>query len=345
MDSNITKKSDLRRRQFIMVVLVSVVATLMLILPRPFEARAQGTYEFKMAHAEAIGSPITNAFENWGKTLKERSGGRIEAKHFPAGQLGNYTQLIEGSRLGTIQATAGGPDTEETIAPEIAVTGLGFIFKDEAHVDRILQGEIGTELSEIVRKKTGVEFVAYAEVGFRHLLANRAISNLAELKGLKLRVPELKLWIDFWKSLGANPTPLPYADQYNALSTGVIDGLEADFFSINGFKWYEKAKYLTLSYHWFLPKAIRVNAKWLDDLPGDLQKIVRESAKEVFAEQRRVSRGQTAKALEELKGHGVKVLRLTDPEKWQAATAPLYGKYVKKHPKAGPMIEKFNALR
>ncbi len=128
MDGNITKKLNLRRRQFIMVVFGSVVATLMLVLPKPFDARAQGTYEFKMAHSEAIGSPITNAFENWGKMLKERSGGRIEPKHFPAGQLGNYTQLIEGSRLGTIQATAGGPDTEEAVAPEIAITGLGFIF-------------------------------------------------------------------------------------------------------------------------------------------------------------------------------------------------------------------------
>jgi C4-dicarboxylate-binding protein DctP len=298
-----------------------------------------------MAHAEAIGSPITNAFEKWGEILEEQSNGRIKVKHFPAGQLGNYTQLIEGNRLGTIQATAGGPDTEQSIAPEIAITGLGFIFKDEAHVDSILQGDIGKEISEIARKKTGVEFVAYGEVGFRHLLANRPIANLAELKGLKLRVPELKLWVDFWKALGANPTPLAYAEQYNALSTGVIDGLEADFFSIDGFKWYEKAKYLTLTYHWFLPKAIRVNAKWLDSLPDDLQKMVRETAKEVFAEQRQISRAKTADALKVLEGHGVKVLQVTDPENWKTATAPLYDAYVKENPEAGPMIEKFTELR
>ena len=322
-----------------------VVIALLLTLPMPFEAKAQQTYEFKMAHAEAVGSPITNAFEKWGEILEERSNGRIKVKHFPAGQLGNYTQLIEGNRLGTIQATAGGPDTEQSIAPEIAITGLGFIFKDEAHVDSILQGNIGTEISEIARKKTGVEFVAYGEVGFRHLLANRPIANLAELKGLKLRVPELKLWVDFWKALGANPTPLAYAEQYNALSTGVIDGLEADFFSIDGFKWYEKAKYLTLTYHWFLPKAIRVNAKWLDGLPDDLQKIVRETAKEVFAEQRQISRAKTADALKVLEEHGVKVLQVTDPENWKTATAPLYDAYVKENPEAGPMIKKFNELR
>lgn len=345
MNSNATTILNVRRKPFIIIAIGWMMIAILLTLPMPFDAKAQQTYEFKMAHAEAIGSPITNAFEEWGKILEKRSNGRIQVKHFPAGQLGNYTQLIEGNRLGTIQATAGGPDTEQSLAPEIAITGLGFIFEDEAHVDRILQGEIGKKISEIARKKTGVEFVAYGEVGFRHLLANRPITNLAELKGLKLRVPELKLWVDFWKALGANPTPLAYAEQYNALSTGVIDGLEADFFSINGFKWYEKAKYLTLTYHWFLPKAIRVNAKWIDGLPDDLQEIVRETAVEVFAEQRRISRANTANALEALKDHGVEVLQVTDPENWKKATAPLYDEYVKKHPEAGPMIKKFNELR
>lgn len=345
MNSNNATNLDVKQRPFIIIAIGWIVISLLLTLPIPIDVKAQQTYEFKMGHAEAIGSPITNAFENWGKILVKRSNGRIKAKHFPAGQLGNYTQLIEGNRLGTIQATAGGPDTEQSVAPEIAITGLGFIFGGETHVDRILQGKIGKEMSDIARKKTGVEFVAYGEVGFRHLLANRPITNLTELKGLKLRVPELKIWVDFWKALGANPTPLAYAEQYNALSTGIIDGLEADFFSIDGFKWYEKAKNLTLTYHWFLPKAIRVNAKWLDSLPEDLQKLVRETAKEVFAEQRRISRAKTAKALEVLKGHGVKVLQLTDPEKWKSATARLYDEYVKEHPEAGPMIKKFNDLR
>ena len=94
-------------------------------------------------------------------------------------------------------------------------------------------------------QKTGVEFVDYGEVGFRHILSKRKVTNLDELKGLKIRTPEIKLWVDFWKKLGANPTPLAYAEQYSALSTGLIDGLEADVFSIKGFKWGEQAKNLT----------------------------------------------------------------------------------------------------
>lgn len=320
-----------------------------LVLPHAGVLHAQAKFPCKVAHSEAVGSPLTLAFEKYTLLLRERSGGRIDAQHFPAGQLGNYTQLIEQSRIGTIQITTGGPDTEEAIAPEIAVTGgaPGFIYRDEAHVDRVLGGPIGADVSAIARAKTGVEFVAFGEVGFRHLLTKRPVAKLEDLKGLKIRTPELRVWVDFWRKLGANPTPLAYAEQYSALSTGVIDGLEADFFSIAGFKWYEQAKNLTLCAHWFLPKAVRVNGKWLDGLPPDLQKVVRDTAREVFAEQRTQNRAKTGEALAQLEKSGVNVLRLSDAEKqrWMAATQSLFDEFGAKSPETKVMIGRIMAAR
>jgi C4-dicarboxylate-binding protein DctP len=307
---------------------------------------AQQKIVCRIGHSEAIGSPLTDAFESWTAMLREKSGGRIDAQHFPASQLGSYTQLIEQNRLGTLQVTTGGPDTEESVAPEIAATGgaPGFIFRDEAHVDRVLQGEIGKEVSRIARAKTGVEFVDYGEVGFRHVLAKRPVASLGDLKGLKIRVPELKVWVDFWKLLGANPTPLAYAEQYSALSTGLIDALEADVFSIKGFKWGEQAKNMTLTNHWFLPKATRVNARWLDSLPADLQAVVRDTAKVVFAEQRRINRANTAKTLEELKAAGIAVRTADDGPAWLKATEPLFAEFGSKSPATKAMIDKIRAL-
>ena len=337
-----TGRSRLRRRELIK----GAAATAAVVLVGAPIARAQQKFVCRMGHSEAIGSPLTNAFESWAKILNERSGGRIEAQHFPASQLGSYTQNIEQNRLGSIQVTTGGPDTEEVVAPEIAATGgaPGFIYVDDAHVDRVLQGEIGAEVSRIARQKTGVEFVDYGEVGFRHILSKRPVTTMAEVKGLKIRTPEIKLWIDFWKKVGANPTPLPYAEQYSALSTGLIDGLEADVFSIKGFKWGEQARNLTLTSHWFLPKAARVNARWLDSLPPDLQQLVRTTAKEVFAEQRRINRANTAKTLEELKASGVTVLALSDTPKWREATESLFGEFGAKSPATKAMIDRIRAL-
>jgi TRAP-type C4-dicarboxylate transport system substrate-binding protein len=244
--------------------------------------------------------------------------------------------------------TTAGPDSEEAIAPEIAAFGgaPGFIYKNEEHVDRVLQGELGQKCSDIARAKTGVEFVAYGETGFRHILSKRPIGNLADLSGLKIRVPQLRIWVDFWTLLGAAPTPLPYSEQYSALSTGIIDAIDSDVFSIVGFKFYEQAKNLTLTGHWFLPKAVRVNAAWLDALPEDLRDLVRTSAKEAFAEQRKVNRENAAKTLEDLKGLGVTVVQLPAEElaKMESQTAKLFDEFGSKSPETAEMIKAIQAL-
>jgi TRAP-type transport system periplasmic protein len=320
-----------------------------LAMPTVFSsARAQQKFTCRIAHTEGIGTPITLGFEKWTGILRERSGGRIDAAHFPAAQLGGLAQALEGSRIGTIQVTTAGPDSEEAIAPEIAAFGgaPGFIYKDEAHVDRVLQGPLGKEVSDIARKKTGVEFVAYAETGFRHILSKRPVNSLDSLKGLKIRVPELRIWVDFWKALGANPTPLPYSEQYSALSTGVIDGLDSDFFSVLGFKWHEQAKDITVTAHWFLPKAVRVNARWLDSLPPDLQELVRSSAREVFAEQRATNRANASQAMADLEKLGCKVNRISAGERarWAELTAPLFDQFGSKSPETKIMIDKIRQL-
>lgn len=309
---------------------------------------AQQTFVCKIAHTEGIGTPITNAFEAWTAMLRERSGGRIDAQHFPAAQLGGLAEALEGSRIGTIQVTTAGPDSEEAIAPEIAALGgaPGFIYKNEAHVDAVLQGDLGRKASDIARAKTGVEFVAYGETGFRHILAKRPVGSLDDLKGLKIRVPQLRIWVDFWSLLGAAPTPLPYSEQYSALSTGIIDAIDSDVFSIQGFKFFEQAKYLTLTGHWFLPKAVRVNAAWLDSLPADLQDVVRSSAQEAFEEQRRVNRALADETLEGLKANGVEVSSLPASEltAMEAATSSLFADFGSKSPETAEMIAAIRAL-
>ena len=309
---------------------------------------AQETFTCRIAHTEGIGTPITNAFDAWTAMLNERSGGRIDAQHFPAAQLGGLAEALEGSRIGTIQVTTAGPDSEEAIAPEIAALGgaPGFIYKNEAHVDAVLQGELGQRASQIARDKTGVEFVAYGETGFRHILAKRPVQSLADLEGLKIRVPQLRIWVDFWSQLGAAPTPLPYSEQYSALSTGIIDAIDSDVFSIEGFRFYEQAKYLTLTGHWFLPKAVRVNAAWLDSLPEDLQDLVRSSAQEAFEEQRRVNRALADETLEGLKTNGVEVSTLPAEElaQMEAATSSLFEQFGSVSPETAEMIAAIRAL-
>ena len=226
---------------------------------------------------------------------------------------------------------------------------MPFAFKSATDAHKAIDGPFGKYIGEEMAAKGMYLFpVGGFDNGMRQVASiPRAIAAPDDFAGMKIRVPEIKVWVDFWRRLGANPTPLPYAEQYSALSSGVIDALEADYFSIRGFKWYEQAKFLTQSYHWFLPKAIRVNARWLDGLPPDLQAIVRSSAKEIFAEQRRNNRAKTDEALRDLEKNGVVVHRLSAEEsaKWFAATRSLFEEYSSKSPETKAMVGRILALR
>jgi tripartite ATP-independent transporter DctP family solute receptor len=331
-------------RRFVMAAGTAVLAAPMIAS----RGMAQQKFVCKIAHTEGIGTPITVAFDNWTKMLIERSGGVIDAQHFPAAQLGGLQEALEGTQMGTLQVTTAGPDSEEAVAPEVAVLGgaPGFLYKNEAHVDAVLQGELGRQASEIVREKVGVEYVAYGEVGFRHILSKRPILTVADLEGLKIRVPQLRVWVDFWTLLGTAPTPLPFSEQYSALSTGIIDAVDSDVFSIDGLKFYEQATNLTLTGHWFLPKAVRVNAAWLDSLPTDLQEMFRSSAQEAFATQRAENRANAGATLEKLKGLGVQVEVLPPEElaKMEEITAPLFAEFGSKSPETAAMIKAIQAL-
>lgn len=343
MTTEFQSRQGIRRRLFLGAGAAALATPALLR-----SAYAQDKFVCKIAHTEGIGTPITNAFEKWTQILNEQSGGRIEAQHFPAAQLGGLAEALEGNRIGTIQVTTAGPDSEEAIAPEIAAFGgaPGFIYKNEEHVDAVLQGQLGQLCSDIARAKTGVEFVAYGETGFRHILSKAPVTSLDGLRGLKIRVPQLKIWVDFWTKLGAAPTPLPYSEQYAALSTGIIDAIDSDVFSIVGFKFHEQAAHLTLTGHWFLPKAVRVNAAWLDGLPEDLRTLVRDSAKSVFAEQRTVNRALAADTLEQLKGLGVTVHNLGEGElgRMEELTASLFDEFGSKSPETAEMLKQIQAL-
>lgn len=307
-------------------------------------AAGQKAFTFRAGHVEAIGSPMNDAFDRWFKLLDEKSGGALKGQNFPAGQLGSYIQLIESNRMGAIEVSTGGPDTEGDLVPLAAVPNLGYLVKDEQHADKVFQGAIGDRISEAVKAKTGVEFIAWGEEGFRQIVTKRPVQSLADMKGLKIRVPEASISIRVFQLLGANPTPVPTAEIYNALQSGVVDSTEGSVFSILGYKWYEPAPNLTLSYQWFNAKPIRVNAKWLASLPADLQTILKDTAKSVFAEQRTASRKQFNEAVDKIGASGAKVYKV-DLEPWRKACEPQYDEYAKQFPETAATIKEILSLR
>jgi C4-dicarboxylate-binding protein DctP len=305
---------------------------------------ARDVVTFRMGHNEPIGSPMNNAFEEWVKLLKERSNGRLNPANFPAGQTGNYTQNIEANRLGSIEISSGGLDTEGKLSPVTSVMGLGYIVTSYEHVDKVFQGPLGTALSEELKRKTGVYVVAYGEAGFRNILSKKPIRKMEDLRRVKMRVPETPVSIRLFQLMGASPTPVAYAEMYTALQTGVVDAAEGTIADTFGFKFYEPTGHISFTGHQFNVKAIRVNARWLDGLPADLQKIVRETALEVFARQRKANRDAEAGAIQKMKDLGVKFYEV-DKAPFIKAGEQQQEEYGKEYPEAAELIKQVKALR
>lgn len=336
------KKVSNSRRKFMRQV---AAGGLLATLPAP-AILAQGKTVFKVAHAEGIDAPITNSLDEWTKKINEITNGEVEAQHFPAGQLGGFGQLVQLVQQGAIQATVGGPSAWADFEPALNVVDLGFVFDNEEHVDRVYQGELGTQISEMSKKAAGVEFPAFGEVGFRHLFTRDAVTDVAGLAGQKLRVPQMKYWIDFWNTLGANATPLPYNEQYTALSTGVIDGNETDVHSILSFKWHEQASNFTQTGHWFLVKALAVNTAFLNDLSGDIANAIRDAAVVAMSEQRQTNRMQIADAIAQVEQQGVTVHAAPDDlQSWVDKIQPLNATYGELSAESAELMQKIEALK
>jgi C4-dicarboxylate-binding protein DctP len=335
MDSKDLPLAD--RRQFLKLSLGVAAGAAGVAMPGVVKAQSAAT--LRIGTIEAVGSPMTIAFDKVAALIKERSDGKIKVEHYPASQLGSVVQLTNLARAGTLQCTAAGFDADEDRVPEIGAGQLPYILKDEAHVDRVILGDLGKKMAEVARAKTGTDYVTYGEVGFRHLLSSRPVTNISEVAGLKLRVPEIKSWLDYFKAVNAAPTPLPYGEQYNALSTGIIQGLDSDPFNVLGYKWHEKAKHFSLTSHWYLIKCVRLNDKWMKSLPAELQNVVSTSFEEAFAEQRKQNRSEYAAAVEKMKADGVTVHQVTDIEEWRKRAIPVQDDYVKRFPDSKVFID------
>lgn len=305
---------------------------------------AKDVISFRMGHNEPIGSPMNDAWEEWVKVLKERSNGRLNPSNFPAGQTGNYTQNIEANRLGTIEMTSGGLDTEGKLSPVTSVMGLGYIVTTYEHVDKVFQGPLGKVLSEEMKKKTGVYTLEYGEAGFRNILAKKPILKVEDLKGVKIRVPETPISLRLFQLMGGNATPVAYAEMYTALQTGVVDAAEGTIADTLGFKFYEPTGHISFTGHQFNVKAIRVNAKWFDSLPADLQKIIIDTGKEVWGKQRKANRDAEASAIQKMKDLGVKFYEV-EKSGFIKAGEQQQDEYAKEYPEAADLIKQVKALK
>lgn len=180
--------------------------------------------------------------------LKANTDGRIEVQVFPNESLGKEIDLINGMQLGTVDMTITG-ESLQNWAPKAALLAVPYAYKSLEHMDEVASGAIGDGIKAEIIEKAQVRPIAYFARGPRNLTSKRAIKSPSDLNGMKMRVPNVPLFVDVWKALGAAPTPMAFSEVFTSLQSGVIDGQENPLALIRSANFNEVQGYVNKTEH------------------------------------------------------------------------------------------------
>lgn len=292
---------------------------------KPAEKAAQKTYEFKLGHTGAPNHHYQYMLSKFAEDVKAKSGGQLVITVFPSDQLGNQMESTEGTMLGTQDMVLNSDMVLSNWVKEMGILNLPFLFKDNAHLRKVLDGEIGNKLADLVTP-TGAICLAFWDNGFRHITnSKRPINSPKDVAGLKIRVPEGEVYLDTFSALGAIPTVISFGELYSALQLKTVDGQENPPAHIITQKFYEVQKYVARTGHIHSCSPLLINKAKFDSLPADLQKILRDSAREYAIKHTAYVEELEAQQWKDVAANGMKI---TDPDKapFAAAVKPVYEK-------------------
>ena len=212
---------------------------------------AQAQTKLKWAHVYEVSEPY-HKWSVWaGDEIKKRTNGRYEVQVFPASSLGKESDINQGLTLGTVDIILTGASFAGRTYPPLAVTYFPFIFRDADHLLKYAKSDVFKELAKGYDDKSGNHVTAVTYYGARHVTstAARPVAKPEDMKGLKIRVPDAPAYLAFPKALGANPTPIAFAEVYLALQNGTVDAQENPLPTIEAKKFYEVQKNISLTGH------------------------------------------------------------------------------------------------
>lgn len=308
-----------------------MIASSVLLGPLGLGAQpAQKPVTMKIGHVLGESDNVHQALLRFKDAVAKRTQGAVTVSIHAGSSLGSLRQMFESIGLGTQEAGMFDAGTPANAEPAIGVLELPYIFENLDHVHRVVDGPTGRQIFDRTRQTTGIRTLASYDTTFRKTFSKRPINSLADLKGMKVRVPEVPSYIETFKLLGANPTPIPWGDLYTGLSTGVVDGFENKAEAAFGSRLHEQAKFAAYTGHIFVVNLLMVNDRWYAALTPETQKALLEAAKETELWQRARALQSEVEFEDKMKAAGVQFTR-PDTATLRKAVAPIFETYGKRH--------------
>ena len=332
------------RRNLLRAAVAAAVLTLAGLLP-PGLASAQQKLVMKASDVHPLGYPTVEAVQNMGKKLEKATNGRLSIQMYASMQLGGEKEAIEQAQVGAIQFARVSVGALGPVIDELNVFNMPYLFRNTAHMQKVIDGPIGQELMDKVTNnpKAGLVALCWMDAGARSLYdTKKAIRNIDDLKGMKFRVMGNPMFVDMMNALGGNGVSMGYDQVFNALQTGVVDGAENNPPSFVFDNHYQVAKFYTLDEHLIVPEMVVFSKKTWDTLSKEDQALLVKFGREAQLEERVLWDKYEKDAMDKARAAGITIIEITDKKPFQAAVKPVWDKY---GPKYADMIKRIQAVQ
>jgi tripartite ATP-independent transporter DctP family solute receptor len=297
-------------------------------LPLAFTlSSAAQALEIKFADIHPAGYPTVVAEEQLGKTLVAESDGKLTFKMFAGGVLGSEKEVVEQAQVGAIQMARVSLGIVGPVVPDVNVFNMPFVFRDQAHMRKVIDGEVGDEiLDKITNSEFNLVALAWMDGGTRNIYTKKPVRSLEDLKGMKIRVQGNPMFIETINAMGGNGIAMDTGEIFSALQTGVIDGAENNPPTLLEHNHYQNAKFYSLTGHLILPEPIVMSKITWEKLTPEQQALVKKTAKAAQAQERVLWDAKSASSEEKLKAAGVEFITV-DKKPFYEAAASIREKY------------------
>jgi TRAP-type transport system periplasmic protein len=297
-----------------------LVGGLFIVAPGPVAAQTV----IKLGLTTPVDTPEGMAAKEFGRIVAERTKGAVRVDVMGGGSAGGEREIAEGLQIGTMHmAVLGG--IFQNFDPAMMILEWDLLFKSDAHVKAVMYGPIGERIKKRMLDKVGVRMLCVLMRTPRILTTAKPVNSLDDLKGMKVRVPEMPARVALWRALGARPTPMAWPEVLTGLTVGTIDGQENPAALIYQNKIYEAVKNLALTNHLYGFMMIVAAERFLNQLPAETRGIIQQAALEASRWNDDYSKKTEAELLDKL-GKAMKVTR-PDIGPWRTATQDVYKQF------------------
>ena len=298
----------------------------------PGMTSAQEKAVWKASDVHPIGYPTVEAIQRMGKKLEAATNGRISIQMFPSMQLGGEKEMIEQAQVGALQIARISVGAMGPVVDDLNVFNMPFIFRDEAHMRKVIDGPIGQDLLDRVSAAPTSRLIVlgWMDAGTRNVYSNKPVTKPADLKGMKIRMMGNPIFVETMNAMGGNGVAMGFNELFSALQTGVVDGAENNPPTLLAQNHYTVSKVYSLTGHLIIPEIFVFSKRTWDTLSKADQDLVRKLSREAQAEQRQLWDTMVGDAEVKLKAAGVQFVQADKPAFYKA-TQPIRDKYGSKY--------------